>query len=475
MAEEIKEQIKIEPFTLIYDILKNWWVILMGAVTAALLMYVIMDARYVPRYSTTATFVVSSRSDSNATTNLSSAYEMAQTFETILKSSIMEKTICESLGVSYISAELHTEVIQDTNLLVLTVTDSTPRGAIDTIHAVMDNYSSISFYTVGNAVMDVLDEPEIPYYPDNPKNSEQSVKRYALYGACLVILLIGVASYMKNTLKREEDIEEKLDARSLGVIAHESKYKSVFDFLKHKGKKKALLVNSPIAGFGFVEGYHKLATRVDYQMAKEGRKTLLVTSVSENEGKSTVAANLAISLARQGKRVILIEGDLRRPSQFLIFNKKLEEKNEIGEFLKGNGKLSDILMVSGIQNLLLILGRNCYSTSTEILNSDRLEKLINNCKKYADYVIIDSPPAGMMGDAEAISRYTDAVMVVAKHHYMRAEDINDVLDSFREHHSKVLGVMLNNVRSFSELPVGGYYGGYGHYGKYGKYGKYAKR
>ena len=83
----------------------------------------------------------------------------------------------------------------------------------------------------------------------------------------------------------------------------------------------------------------------------------------------------------------------------------------------------------------------------------------------------DSMVFYQMGILEALAEYADAVLVVAKQNYILAEDINDVLDSFREHHSDVLGVVLNGARSFSSLSVVGHYGRYGRYGKYNNYGK----
>ena len=468
---EVQEQIKIEPFTLLHDILTNWWVILLGAAAAAMLTYVGVNMRYVPQYTTSATFVVASKGNSNAVNNLSSANTMAKTFESILKSNVMKKTVCEKLGLEEMDTEIHTQVLEGTNLLVLSVTEDSPKEAIDMIRAIMDNYSSVSFYTVGNVVMDVLEEPKVPVSPDNPLDARDAVKKGFLIGAGVLIALFGLLSYLSDTIKREDDIEEKLDARNLGVIPYEKKYKTLRERMRRK--PGALLMNQPLAGFAFVEGYKKLATKVDYQMAKEKRKVLVVTSVSENEGKSTVAANLAIALAEQSKRVLLIEGDLRRPSQFLIFNKKPQEKNELGEFLKGRATLKEVLMESGIPRLYLMIGRNCYSSSTEMLHSARMEKLIDVCRESMDYVVIDSPPTGLIGDAEALAGYSDAVMLVVKQNYILSEDINDVLDAFREHHSKVLGVVLNGVRSMAGTPVGKYHG-YGRYGKYGAYGNYAK-
>lgn len=423
-------------------------------------------------YNFIATFVVSSRGDANAYSNLSSANTMAKTFEKILKSNIMEKKICEKLKVEELDADIHAKVLEGTNMLVLSVTADTPKDSIDIIRTVMDNYSSVSLYTVGSAVMDVLEEPKVPYTPDNPLDAGGQAKKGGLVAGALVLILLGLFSYMKNTIKQENEIEKKLDARSLGAISYEWKYKTIRDIFRRK--KKAILVDDPVASFRFVESYKKLAAKVEYRMAKNEQKVLVVTSVSENEGKSTVAANLAITLAEQSKRVLLVDGDIRRPSQFLIFGMEPKEENELGEYLKGNRALADVMVPCTRKHMLFMGGKNCYSSSTEMLNSDSFYKLMTACRKFVDYVIIDTPPAGIIGDAQIFAHCADAVMIVSKQNYMLAEDINEVMDAFRDKEGKVLGVVLNGVRSFSGLvdsPVGHYYGKYSKYGRYGNYGR----
>lgn len=460
------ENTRIEPFTLIYDILSNWWVILLGAIAAALLTNVVVNMRYVPQYTTSVTYAVSSQYNTNALNNLSSTNEMAQTFQSILKSNAMTKIICEELGVDSVNAQISTNVMGETNLLVLSVTASTSKEAVDVIQVIMDNYQEVSYYALGSAIMDVLEEPKVPIYPDNPLNVMYEMQRAFLVAAAALVLIFGLISYFRDTVKCEQDVERKLDAKNLGVIVYERKNKTIREALRNK--KSALLVNNPLAGFAFVEGYKKLATKVEYQMKKHDVKAVVVTSVSENEGKSTVAANLAISLAEQSKKVILMDGDLRRPSQFLIFNEQLEDKQEIGEFLEGRAKVRDMVIKSDIPNLYLVLGRNCYSSSTEKIQSEKMRDLIEACKKIADYVIIDTPPTGLIGDAEIFSKYAGSVLLVTKQNHILAEDVNEVLDTLRSEQSKVLGVVLNRVRSLSGIVNNGYYG---HYGKYGNYFK----
>lgn len=198
-----------------------------------------------------------------------------------------------------------------------------------------------------------------------------------------------------------------------------------------------------------MESYKKLAAKVEYRMAKNEQKVLVVTSVSENEGKSTVAANLAITLAEQSKRVLLVDGDIRRPSQFLIFGMEPKEENELGEYLRGNGSLADVMVPCTRKHMLFMGGKNCYSSSTEMLNSESFFKLMAACRKFVDYVIIDTPPAGIIGDAQIFAHCADAVMIVSKQNYMLAEDINEVMDAFRDKEGKVLGVVLNGSQALA--------------------------
>lgn len=465
----LQEEIRFDLTTVFYDILHNWWVILLGAAAAAMLTFVVVNETYVPKYSTRTTFVVGSKSDFNASSNLSTANNMANTFQRILQSNVMKKILMEKLGVEELTDEIRAEVIGGTNLLVVTATSDSPKEAIDLMRAVMENYTSVSYYTAGDAVMDVLEEPSIPMNPDNPLNSEKTIEKAFWVTVVALCALFGFLSYLRDTVKQEDDIENKLDARNLGTIPYERKNKTVRDLVKKE--KRALLVTDPLAGFGFVEGYKKLATKVDYQMEKAGRKVLVVTSVSENEGKSTVASNLAICLAEQSKKVVLIDGDFRRPSQFLIFEQKPEDSQEIGEVLKGNPEASLTLKKCDIKDLYLVIGKNCYSSSTELASSPRMKQILEVLKQKMDYIIIDSPPTGLMGDAEALAGAADAVMLAVRQNYIYSEDINDVLDSFREHHSEVLGVVLNGAKTLPGFGNHRFRGQYGYYGNYGHYGK----
>lgn len=450
--------IQIEPFTLIYDILRNLWAILLGAIGAAMLMSIITMEQYEPRYTTSATFVVSTKENSNAYNNWAVTSEMAKTMQIILRSNTMNSIICNELGTNEMDAQIYAETLGDTNFLTLRVTASSSKEAMTVIRTVMDNYTRVSYYALGSAMMDVLEEPTVPMYPDNALNVRNEAKKAFVLMALFLTAAFGFLSIFSDTVKAEPEIEKKLDTHSLGIIPYERKRRTLQEILAKK--KTALLVNNPLVGFSVTESYRKLATKVDYQMKRNDKKAIVVTSVSENEGKSTVAANLALSLVGLSKTVLLIDADLRRPSQFLIFGKEPKEENELGEYLKGNCTKKKLIVKSHVPNLHMVVGKNCYASSTELLNKDALKALIEEGKRIADYVIIDSPPAGLIGDAEILAHCAGAALVVAKQHHVLAEDINDVLDNLRSQETKVLGVVLNNVKSFSLIT------GFGEYGRY---------
>ena len=443
------ENYKIEPFTLVHDILINWWAILLGALAAAMLSYVFVGIRYVPQYTTSTPFVVSSRGTTASYSSLGSANSTTATFQKIIESTAMQDILCEKLGVDSIDADIQANIAGETNLLELTVTAASPSESFDIMEGILDNYSSISYYTVGDIVLNILEEPSIPFSPDNPMNTGSVMKKVFVAALAAFAALFGVLSFMKDTLKTEEDIQEKLDARSMGAISYEIKYKSIRELLRRK--KKGLLINDPLAGFGFVESFRKFSARVEYRMEREGWKTLAVTSVSENEGKSTVA--------------------VKRPSQFLIFGLHPKEENELGEFLKREKKEFNLFMKTSVPRLYVVGGRNCYSSSTDILQNEVTAKFMRRCREAADYVIVDTPPTAVLGDAELWGQCTDAVLFVERQNFIYAEDINTMIDKFRAQDTRILGVVMNGVQSFGRVvssTVGRYSSRYGEYGNYGK-------
>lgn len=460
---------KINYYSIIRDVLHNWWVILLGAAASAMIGHIVANEQYYFTYTTSATFVVSSRgSDNNVYNNLSSAQTLAAAFSNVLNSSIVKKKVCEDLGLSEFSAQVGAEVISETNLLVLTVTADTSEMAYRIIRSIMENYTSVFPSVSGNAMMEVLQEPPVPQSPDISLSTKEMEKKGFLFGTFLCATMFVLVSFLNDSIKSDRDLADKLDAKPLGTIYFEKKYKTLFSQLHHK--KTSILVTDPTVSFWFTEGYKKIAARLTYMAAEIDGKVIVVTSIAENEGKSTVAANLALTLARNPAKVLLVDCDLRRPSQHLIFEKNVDEHRTLSDLLSHECTWKDVIHYDKEKGIYILFSGKSYDNSTEIVSSEEMSNALKIFRKDFDYIILDSPPMSLMADAEVLADRADMSVMVVRYGMVQAQDINDAIDTLSNCDCRMTGCILNQARVIQDILPGR--GGYG-YGKY-RYGEYRK-
>ena len=267
-----------------------------------------------------------------------------------------------------------------------------------------------------------------------------------------LMMLVVLISCMKDTVREGKDIEKKLDTAYLGEVPHEKKKRR-----RRRGVRtgESILITRNATSFRYVESIEKLTRRVQFKMKKKELNSLLVTSCMENEGKSTIAANIALALAAQGRRVILVDLDLRRPAQYKIFDIDDTEAFALVKALAGEKKYETAIGKLNNTEVRTAFNAKAFDNSTEIITSCNLEGFINYLKKEFEYIIIDSPPMALAADAEVIADYVDAAMMVVKEHTVRAKDINDYLDILYECKANVLGCVANNVHGSAVGAIGG--------------------
>ena len=464
-------ELPLDIYSIIRALLKDWWMILTAGLIGAMIAFVMVGSAYTPTYTSSMTFIVSSKGSTNSLSDLNAANEMAETFSEVLNSRLLKKKVQQELNLGYLPGTINTHVVEGTNLMSLSVSAPSPEHAFKIMKSVLNNYSEITQYVLENIVLDVMEAPQVPMAPSNPVSADAMMKKYALIGMALMAALLALIDYLKDDIKNEKEVEQKLDTKLFGTIYHETKNKTLRSKLKKT--KRGLLITDQISSFMFVENYKKLRTKLMYKTKQDNLKVILVTSVMENEGKSTVATNLALALAQKSDKVVLLDGDMRRPAVYKILEKKLEKQQEIGEYLNGNISIKNVIHFDEKSGLHLLIGSKHYPNSTEMVSGERMRALMKAVRTLADYVVIDSPPTSLMADAEVLAEYADVSLLVVRQGMSETRYINDAIDILDGGHSELLGCIYNDVKTgvFSGKRVlGGYgYGGYGKYG-YGKYG-----
>lgn len=467
------KKLSIDADSIIKDILKQWWVILLVAVSAALLSGAWKKYTYSPQYMTTTTFAVGKSGFSSALAydNLNSAKNVTTKFSQVAGSSVLENRICEELGLDSFQATVSVNVVESSNLMTMMVTANSPEDAYRISRSVMKNTMELTGELMDTVAVKILMEPRIPTVPVQALNTRDIMKKSAMMAGMAMVLLFGLLSYFKDTVKNTEEAMSKLDARILGTLCHEKK--RITRKERKKGKKAALNIENPAMSFAYVEAVRMMATKVRIAMDRRGAKTVLVTSVSENEGKSTVAANLALALNQEGKKVLLMDCDFRKPSQYKIFDAPKDKLPEIdfSEVLLGKKDLK-IQKTGADGKLLALYSVNPHQNLMNNKVSEKLEMVLNVLKKEMDYIIIDTAPLAMVSEGEILAEMADASILVVQQDMMETKYINDTLDQLNRTHAKVLGCVFNNVYKgiFGGTgEYGRYYGGYGKYGRYSHY------
>ncbi len=468
-AHEGTGLLSFDPLVLILDVAKKWLVILLVALITGVSAYISTDAGYRPLYRTSATFVVTAKgSSSTIYNNLSSTTSVASVFTELLNSSLMRKYIMQEMGVTHLSSAISTWVIPETNLIVMNVTADDPREAFLVARTLIEHHEKLTYQFADGIVMDVLQTPEVPHGPSNYADAAGQMKKMAVLGALAAIAVLAVLSWMKDTVRSRQEAESKLDCAYLGELPHENKYKTLLSMLRRR--KTSILITNPATDFRFVESVRKLRRRVEHHM--KGDKVLMVTSLLENEGKSTVAVNLALSRAQKGDRVLLIDCDLRKPAVHAVLEHRQFDVG-VADLLQGRNTPAEAVIRYRKTNMYMLLTRRADRNAGDLITSRRMQALLQWARENYDFVVLDLPPMTAALDAEGMSMWTDASLLVVGQNKARAPALNKAITALERGNGRLLGCVLNNVYSTPWLSGDAQtYGGYGSYRRYGHYGHY---
>ena len=300
-----------------------------------------------------------------------------------------------------------------------------------------------------------VQEAEVPIAPVKP-NKMLNIGLSVLIGLALGIGLAFFMEYLNNTINTAEDVERIVQLPALGGIP------SLQSLAKNKmlgisalngngnGKKSTALTalnNELLSGHdplsSFAESYRALRTSLLLSSAEHAPRTMLITSSHPAEGKTTIVANTAISLAQTGARVLVLDADMRRPR----CHKILSTKNDTGlsTYLSRDVSLEKVIIPHDIPNLYVMPAGPVPPNPSELLSSIKLGYLVAELQDRFDHIIIDSPPVIHVTDALIISPHVDGVVIVVKSNHTPREAVQRAKQALADVNAKVFGVVLNCI------------------------------
>lgn len=251
-----------------------------------------------------------------------------------------------------------------------------------------------------------------------------------LFTGSLLALLLELT---RGRIRNENDLKKLTHLPLLGSIPT----------IKGVSKKRSLLLANHSS---MAEAFRSLRTNLTYAIGNASPRSILITSSSENEGKSTIAINLASAYVRMGKNVLLIDGDMRRPS---IGKHYFAANNELGlaDYLKNSAGLKDVIKPSYIKGLYIVPVGNIPVNPVELLASNKMAQLVKLSQKKFDMVIIDSPPVLDISDSVVMSSFVDATLLVVKMNASQINDISHALNRLQHDYSSLLGIVVTHTKA----------------------------
>jgi capsular exopolysaccharide synthesis family protein len=263
-------------------------------------------------------------------------------------------------------------------------------------------------------------------------------------GLALSFLVIFLKGIFYNNIQTKDDLAELTTLPVIGVIG------------KSKEAKESYLVVDKNPQSLTAEAFRVIRTNLAYFAPKSTSKVILITSSMASEGKTFCAINIASILAKAKRPVALIDLDLHKPKQANAFNLK----NDVGvtSFLVGKATLNDIILETPVENLNVILTGPRTPNASELILDPMLEEMIKELKSRFEYIILDTPPVGLLSDALVMMKYSDLNLYVLKANYSKKDFVDIAHQIIEKNNIKSLSFILNGVNA-KNIPAG-YGGGY---------------
>ncbi len=392
------------------------------------------------------------------TSDLNSAVKLLDTYMVVVRSNKVLDVVAERLakdypGITpaYIGSTLSMESVDQTGVVSVRCTTTKPQRSADICNAVMDVAPAEIIRVVSAGSVEIIDYATVPTKPDGYSPMRRSIIG-GLAGAAGAAALLVLLFVLYNKVRDTKELDERYTLPVLSSILRTKKDS------KDPGEFR-LNGNSPMDQ---LESYAKLRMNLMYTLVGKEKHSVIITSAISGEGKSTIAANLAISLAMSSKRVLLIDADMRRATQRRIFHYSGKAPG-LSDVLVGICSWKDALLTSDQQGLEILPAGAAPPNPSELLESHAMQALLSQLEEAYDMVILDMPPLNIVSDTCALASHTAGSLFVVRQRYSDHREIRKALIQ-----AEMSGLELLGFVFYGEKLEHGGYGRYYHkyYSKY---------
>lgn len=438
---------------IIKDILQRWILIVAVMIVFGSVFDFMKTVTYVPQYGTSMTATLSGGEDTFK--NIDKVQSYVNTLDYLMNSNNAKSYVKKKMPISKTTYKAEV-TLKQANVVKIKVTADTKREAYFSIKLLNDWYRENTERYSFPYNITVLKESKFSTKPVNPNSHIKNFLIGAVGSGFVLSCLLGLYFFLRDTIKSEEEVENKLDTRLYAKLPFEVKKR------EDARNKKAILITSLKTSFFFRESMNKLRSKVEASSDKHGYKSFMITSAYENEGKSSVAANLALALAKNGHKVVLVDADFNKPAVFKIFD--LDGSKSLNKAIEGTSSWSS-QVVSDRSGLDLLPCSQDTLKSEILTNSKKLDEIMKELREEYDFVIVDTSPAYLLNETMAMNELVDATLFVVRQDYATSDVINETVKRLTYVKDNVLGVVFKNVVSDGNKGTSNYNNRYG-YNKY---------
>ena len=275
----------------------------------------------------------------------------------------------------------------------------------------------------------LVESAVLPEFPVKPRK-KLNIALACIFGLIIGIMLASLVEYLDDTIKTPDEIDEVIGTAVLGTVPRLS-------------EDEPMLVTRAEPKSALIEAFQTVHANLNFASVDQAVNSLVITSAGPEEGKTFVSVNLALTMARQGKQVIVVDADLRRPTVHKRFG--IDNAEGLTTVLASDRSVEEVLVTSEVEGLRVLPSGPIPPNPVELLASHKMMELCEALSHKADLVLYDTPPMVMVSDAATLAAQSDGVLLVIEQGGVSKRLVTEARDILARAHARTIGAVLNKV------------------------------